>query len=53
MAAAREAADTRAVPAHHQPVAVMLDLVNRSGPDGGLATLVGRQGSMKLEERGT
>ena len=28
MAVACEAADTHAIPAHHQPVAVMLDLVN-------------------------
>ena len=28
MAAAREAADARAIPANHQPVAVVLDFVN-------------------------
>ena len=28
MAVAGEAADARAIPAHHQPVAVMLDFVN-------------------------
>ena len=28
MAVAGEAADARAIPAHHQPVAVMLDIVN-------------------------
>jgi hypothetical protein len=28
MAVAREAADAQAIPAHHQPVAVMLDLMN-------------------------
>src|SRR6478735_10646877 len=28
MAAAREASDARAIPAHHQPIAVVLDFVN-------------------------
>ena len=28
MAVAREAADPRAIPAHHQPIAVMFDFVN-------------------------
>ena len=28
MAVAGEAADPRAIPAHHQPIAVVLDLVN-------------------------
>ena len=28
MASAREAADARAIPAHHQPIAVMLDLMD-------------------------
>ncbi len=28
MTAAREAADARAIPAHHQPIAVVLDFVN-------------------------
>ena len=28
MAAAREAADARAIPAHHQPIAVVLDFVD-------------------------
>ena len=28
MAVAREAADARAIPAHHQPIAVVLDLVD-------------------------
>ena len=41
MAVAREAADTRAIPAHHQAVAVVLDLVDQSGPDRGRATFEG------------
>ena len=35
MAVAREAADALAIPANHQPVAVVLDFVNPGGPDGG------------------
>jgi hypothetical protein len=32
MAVAREAADPRAVPAHHEPEAIVLDLVNPERP---------------------
>jgi hypothetical protein len=45
MAVASEAADPLAIPAHHQPIAVMLDSWTHSGPDGGRATLDGRHGS--------
>jgi hypothetical protein len=33
--------DARAIPAHHQPIAVMLDFVNPQWPDGGRATFDG------------
>jgi hypothetical protein len=53
MAVAREAADPRAVPPHHQPVAVMLDLMSPERADGGRATFDGWQGWMKPEGRRT
>ena len=49
MAVAGEAPDARAIPAHHQPIAVVLDFVNQSGPVGGRATFDGRHGWMKPE----
>ena len=51
MAVAGEAADARAIPAHHQPIAVCLISWTQSGPDGGRATFDGRHGSMKPEGR--
>ena len=51
MAVTREAADALAIPAHHQPVAVVHDLMNPSGPDGGRPTFDGWHGSMKPEGR--
>ena len=51
MAVASEAADARAIPAHHQPIAVMLDFVDPQRPDGGRATFDGWHGSMKPEGR--
>ena len=51
MAVAREAADARAVPAHHQPVTVMLDFVDPEPAGRGRATLDGWHGSMKPEGR--
>jgi hypothetical protein len=37
--------------AHHQPIAVVFDLMDQSGPDGGRTAFDGRQGSMKPEGR--
>ena len=48
MTLARDAADVQASPAHHQPVAVVLDLVN-SLPDGGRSVLDGEHGATKTE----
>ena len=54
MTVAREAADPRAIPAHHQPVAVMLDFVApQRGPVGGRTAFVGWHNSMKPEGRWT
>jgi hypothetical protein len=41
MTAAREAADGQAIAAHHQLVAVVLDLMNPERAGGGRATLEG------------
>ena len=35
VAVASEATDAQTIPAHHQPVAVVLDLMNPVGPEGG------------------
>ena len=51
MAVAREAADTRAVQAHNQPVAVMLDLMNPDPAGRWPRHFAGRQGSTKPEGR--
>ena len=51
MAVADEAAHAGAIPAHHQPIAVMLDFVNPERPEGGRTAFDGRQGSMKPEGR--
>jgi hypothetical protein len=47
VAVACEAANARAIPAHHQPVAIVLDLVDPERPGGGSAIFDGRHGSMK------
>ena len=49
MTVAGETADPRAIPAHHQAVAVVLDFVDHSGPEGGRATFGGWHGSIKPE----
>jgi hypothetical protein len=48
-----EAANARAIPAHHHPIAVMFDFVDQSGPEGGRVTFDGRHGLMKPEGRRT
>jgi hypothetical protein len=53
MAVACEAADARVIPAHHQPVAVMLDFVDPQRAGHGRAALDGWHGSMKPEGRRT
>ena len=53
IAVARDAADARAFPAHHQPIAVVLDFVNPERAGRRSDTFDGRQGSMKPEGRCT
>ena len=47
MAVAGQQADAHRIAAGHQPVAIMLDLVNPVGPNGGLSAGDSRQGSIK------
>ncbi len=51
MTTTREAADPRAILAHHQPLAVVLDLVNLERAGGGRATFNGWHGPIKPEGR--
>jgi hypothetical protein len=53
MAVAREAADARAIPAHHEPEAVVLDLMDPERAGWWPGHLRRRHGSMKPEGRRT
>jgi hypothetical protein len=52
VAAPRERPRRVAFPAHLEPIAVVLDLVDPVGPDGGFGARVGIQGGMCPSERG-